>query len=159
MQLHLPHNIISPMETKSKRRRFREWFSADELHEESKKWTSELKFAQDEQKFLNNMVKDYTLDIIDSDMFKSVQPLVDALNRAEKEWNDLFKKVQLHENQLQIMVDEVNQEKMEEAYLDTHSDLGQEVEDYFEKYRDSKTRMFDVISNVIKRKKQKRLLT
>nr|WP_297789520.1 hypothetical protein [uncultured Allomuricauda sp.] len=146
------------METKSNKRKFREWFSADELHEESKKWFSELRFAKDEQKFLNNMVKDYTLDIIDSDMFKTVQPVVESLNKCEKELVDIFKKVQLHENQLQIMVDEVNQEKMEAAYLDTHNDLAMEVADYFEKYRDSKTKIFDIVSNVIKRKKQKRLL-
>ncbi len=146
------------METKSNKRKFREWFSADELHEESKKWFSELKFAKDEQKFLNNMVKDYTLDIIDSDMFKTIQPVVESLNKSEKELVDLFKKVQLHENQLQIMVDDVNQEKMEEAYLDTHNDLAMEVQDYFETYRDSKTKIFDIVSNVIKRKKQKRLL-
>lgn len=146
------------METKSSKRRLREWFSAEELHEESKKWTSELKFARDEQKFLNHMVKDYTLDIIDSDMFKTLQPVVESLNKSEKDLVELFKKVQLHENQLQIMVDEVNQERMEEAYLDTHSDLGREVEDYFVNYRDSKTKIFDIVSNVIKRKKQKRLL-
>ncbi|MEC7770258.1 MAG: hypothetical protein VX798_03695 [Bacteroidota bacterium] len=146
------------METKSSKRKFREWFSAEELHEESKKWFSELKFAKDEQKFLNNMVKDYTLDIIDSDMFKTVQPVVESLNRSEKDLVDLFKKVQLHENQLQIMVDEVDQEKMEAAYLDTHNDLAMEVQDYFEKYRYSKTKIFDIVSNVIKRKKQKRLL-
>ncbi|NDV16742.1 hypothetical protein GO009_11955 [Muricauda sp. TY007] len=146
------------METKSNKRKFREWFSADELHEESKKWSSELKFARDEQKFLNQMVKDYTLDIIDSDMFKTVQPVVESLNKLETDLVDLFKKIQLHENQLQIMVDEVNQEKMEEAYLDTHNDLGKEMEDYFVKYRDSKTKIFNIVSNVIKRKKQKRLL-
>jgi len=146
------------METKSNKRKLREWFSADELHEESKKWFSELKFAKDEQKFLNNMVKDYTLDIIDSDMFKTIQPVVESLNKSEKDLVDLFKKVQLHENQLQIMVDDVNQEKMEEAYLDTHNDLAMEVQDYFETYRDSKTKIFDIVSNVIKRKKQKRLL-
>ena len=146
------------METKSNKRKFREWFSADELHEESKKWFSELRFAKDEQKFLNSMVKDYTLDIIDSDMFKTIQPVVESLNKSEKELVDLFKKVQLHENQLQIMVDDVNQEKMEEAYLDTHNDLAMEVQDYFETYRDSKTKIFDIVSNVIKRKKQKRLL-
>nr|WP_288934535.1 hypothetical protein [uncultured Allomuricauda sp.] len=146
------------METKSNKRKFREWFSADELHEESKKWFSELRFAKDEQKFLNSMVKDYTLDIIDSDMFQTIQPVVESLNKSEKELVDLFKKVQLHENQLQIMVDDVNQEKMEEAYLDTHNDLAMEVQDYFETYRDSKTKIFDIVSNVIKRKKQKRLL-
>lgn len=146
------------MEAKTKRRKFREWFSAEELHEESKKWSSELKFARDEQKFLNQMVKDYTLDIIDSDMFKTIQPVVESLNKSEKDLVQLFKKVQLHENQLQIMVDEVDQERMEEAYLDTHSQLGREVVDYFVKYRESKTNMFDLVSKVIKRKKQKRLL-
>lgn len=146
------------MEAKTKKRKFREWFSAEELHEESKKWSSELKFARDEQKFLNQMVKDYTLDIIDSDMFKTIQPVVESLNKSEKDLVQLFKKVQLHENQLQIMVDEVDQERMEEAYLDTHSQLGREVVDYFVKYRESKTNMFDLVSKVIKRKKQKRLL-
>ncbi len=146
------------METKANKRRFREWFSAEELHEASKKWASELKFARDEQKFLNHMVKDYTLDIIDSDMFKTVQPVVDSLNHLEKDLVELFKKVQLHENQLQIMVDEVNQERMEAAYLDTHNDLAKEVGDYFIKYQDAKAKIFDIVSKVIKRKKQKRLL-
>ena len=56
------------------------------------------------------------------------------------------------------IVEIVNQEKIEEAYLDTHNDLAMEVQDYFETYRDSKTKIFDIVSNVIKRKKQKRLL-
>ncbi|MCK0159253.1 hypothetical protein [Allomuricauda sp. F6463D] len=146
------------METKANKRKFREWFSADELHEESKQWFSELQFAKDEQKFLNNMVKDYTLDIIDSDMFKTVQPVVESLNNSEKDLVNLSKKVQLHENQLQIMLDDVNQDKMEAAYLDTHNDLAMEVSDYFVKYKEAKTMIFNIVSNVIKRKKQKRLL-
>ncbi|MEY8781045.1 hypothetical protein AB9K32_11490 [Allomuricauda sp. XS_ASV26] len=146
------------MEAKPIKRKFREWFSADELHQESKEWLSELQFAADEQQFLNHMVKDYTLDIIDSDMFKTVQPVVENLNKMEKQLVELLKKVQLHENQLQIMVDDINQEKMESAYLDTHNDLGMEVSDYIIKYRESKIRIFDIVSDFIKRKKQKRLL-
>ncbi len=146
------------MKTKIQKGTFREWLTAEELHEESKKWSSELKFAKDEQKFLNSMVKDYTLDIIDSDMFNTVQPVVEALSKSEKELVDLFKKVQLHENQLQIMVDDVNQNRMENAYLDTHADLEKEMERYFIKYREAKNKIFDIVSQVIKRKKQKRLL-
>nr|WP_321413274.1 hypothetical protein [uncultured Allomuricauda sp.] len=83
---------------------------------------------------------------------------MDALNRCEKDLVELFKKVQLHENQLQIMVDEVNQEKMEAAYLDTHNDLAKKVLDYFVRYRDAKNKMFDIVSKVMKRRRQKRLL-
>lgn len=146
------------MKSKTQKGTFREWFSAEELHEESKKWCSELKFARDEQKFLNHMIKDYTLDILDSDMFNTIQPVVASLEKSESELVNIFKKVQLHENQLQIMVDDVDQNKMENAYLDTHSELAKEVEGYFREYRDSKTKIFDIVSKVIKRKKQKRLL-
>ncbi|MBO0323689.1 hypothetical protein J0X14_15375 [Muricauda sp. CAU 1633] len=146
------------MKSKTHKGTFREWFSAEELHEESKKWCSELKFARDEQKFLDSMIKDYTLDILDSDMFNTVQPVVESLKKSESELIKIFKKVQLHENQLQIMVDDVDQSKMENAYLDTHSELSKELASYFDKYRDAKTKIFDIVSQVIKRKKQKRLL-
>ncbi len=146
------------MKSKTQKGTFREWFSAEELHEESKKWCSELKFARDEQKFLNGMIKDYTLDILDSDMFNTIQPVVASLEKSESDLINIFKKVQLHENQLQIMVDDVDQNKMENAYLDTHSELAKEVEGYFSEYRDSKTKIFEIVSQVIKRKKQKRLL-
>ena len=146
------------MKSKTQKKAYREWFSADELHIESKKWNSELEFAHDEQKFLNNMVKDYTLDIIDSDLFSTIKPVVEKLDTLEKDLEKLFKRVRLHENQLQIMVDDVDQKRMENAYLDTHADLKKEVEEYFGVYRDTKTKMFTVLSKVIKRKKQKRLL-
>ncbi len=146
------------MKSKTQKGTFREWFSAEELHEESKKWCSELKFAMDEQKFLNQMIKDYTLDILDSDMFNTAQPLVESLKKSESELIKIFKRVQLHENQLEIMVDDVDQNKMENAYLDTHSELAKEVAGYFSQYREAKTKIFDVVSKVIKRKKQKRLL-
>lgn len=146
------------MKTKTHKGTFREWLSPEELHEESKKWLSELNFSKDEQDFLNNMVKDYTLDIIDSDMFNAVQPVVEILNKSEKEVEEILKKVRLHENQLQIMVDDVNQNRMENAYLDTHADLDKELGRYFKNYREAKTKIFDIVSQVIKRKKQKRLL-
>lgn len=146
------------MKSKTSKGTFREWFSAEELHQESKKWCSELKFARDEQKFLNHMIKDYTMDILDSDMFNTVQPVVTSLDKLESDLVQLFKKVQLHENQLQIMVDDVDQSKMENAYLDTHSELAKEMADYFSKYRESKNRIFTLVSKVIKKKKQKRLL-
>lgn len=134
------------------------WSSAEELHEESKKWCSELKFARDEQKFLTHMIRDYTLDILDSDMFDTIQPIVGALEKSASEWIKIFDKIQLHENQLQILVDGIDQNKMEDAYLDTHLELAKEVESYFLRFRDSKTKIFDRISGVIRHKKHKRLL-
>lgn len=147
------------MKNNTIKKAYTEWLSADEMHRESKKWSSELKFAKDEQKFLNTMIQDYTLDLIDVKIFDEVKRVVDSLSQAEKNLVEIFKKVQLHENQILIMVDEVDQIKMENAYLETHAELKKEIQDYFVDYRASKTKIFKIISNVMKKKKQKRLLS
>ncbi len=150
--------IFNVMKTKPKKRTFREWFSVEELHEESKKWMSELQFAQDEQLFLNHMVKDYTLDIIDTEMFNTVQPVVEGLNRLENHLQELMDSVQVHENQLSTLIEEKITDKLESSYLESHNDLAMLLDDYFVQYKDYKTQMFEIVSQVMKHKKQKRLL-
>ena len=146
------------MNSKDKIKSYVEWLSAEELHYDSQDWMSKLSFAKDEQRFLQNLVKDYTLDLLDSKIFNEVKPAISDLKEVENNHDPLFQKVKLHENQLQIMVDEVDQLKMEEAYVKTHMDLTIEVNNYFEKYQSVKTKIFDIITKVMKSRKQKRLL-
>lgn len=137
---------------------YHEWLSAEEMHEESKRWLSMLFFAKDEQRFLDNMIKDFTLDLIDTTIFDEVKDIVESLNSVEKELLKVIKKVRLHENQLEIMTDDVNQIKMENAYVETHMELAKEIDTYFMDYRSAKTSVFEIISAIMKKKKQKRLL-
>lgn len=134
------------------------WLSAEELHYNSKNWLSKLRFAKDEQRFLDNLIKDYTLDLIDSTIFSKVKPIITSLGKIEEEFQPLLKRVNLHERQLQIMVDDVDQFKMEEAYVQTHMDLTVEVNSYFEKYQAIKAKVFDMIGSIIKKRKRKKLL-
>lgn len=146
------------METNKKKKQYQEWLSAEEMHEESQRWSSALKFTKDEQRFLDNMIKDYTLDLLDNLTFDKVKEAVEALSASEKDLANLLKKVQLHENQLLIMVDDVDQIKMENAYIATHDVLSKEIDTYFTRYRKAKSTIFDIISAIMKKKKQKRLL-
>ncbi|UOY09006.1 hypothetical protein L0P88_10830 [Muricauda sp. SCSIO 64092] len=143
---------------KAKLKKYMEWLSAEELHNDSRSWRSHLEFTRDEQQFLNDLIGSHVLDLVDSKVFKKASPLLTSLEKMEKDWTTLFKKVQLHENQLQIMIDDVDQLKMEEAYLTTHMELTNEVETYFKTYRSVKTKIFRLISSLIKKRKQKRLL-
>ena len=102
--------------------------------------------------------KDYTLDLIDSTIFSKVKPIITSLGKIEEEFQPLLKRVNLHERQLQIMVDDVDQFKMEEAYVQTHMDLTVEVNSYFEKYQAIKAKVFDMIGSIIKKRKRKKLL-
>lgn len=135
-----------------------EWFTAEELRNSSQNWLSRLNFVKDEQLFLNNLIKDYTLDLLDSKIFPEIKPAINSLREIEYEVKGLQKKIGLHANQLQIMVDDVDQLKMENAYLKTHADLREEISAYFEKYQSTKAKIFGTISSVMKKKKQNRLL-
>ncbi len=135
-----------------------EWLSGEELHQESLAWASELKFARDEQRFLNDLIKENTLDLVDTKIFDQVKPVVSSLDISEKKLNPLLKQVQLHENQLRIMVDDVDQLKMEGAYLETHADLANQLDHYFSEYKTAKSKIFEIISKIMKKRRQKRLL-
>lgn len=141
-----------------KKHRYIEWLSAEEMHEASKKWMSELKFAKDEQFFLNNLVKSYTLQLIGSKVFHESQKIIEEIVNAEKEVVVLMKKIQSHENLLEIILNDVDELKMEKAYLETHWELTNKIEHYMINYRNLKAGLFKVISGLMKKDKQKRLL-
>ncbi len=146
------------MNTKERKINYVEWLSPEEMHDMSIQWFSELMFIKDEQLFLNNLIKSYTIQLTDKGVFEKSKELVAELLKAEKEVVNLLKKVQLHSNQLEIMVDDVDQLKMEKAYKGTHNDLLLEVNEYGNTYRNIKERLFKLVSKVMKLDKQKRLL-
>ena len=159
------------MKQKTRKKTYVEWLSAEDLHNNSMSWLSKLRFSKDEQRFLDNLIKDYTLDLLDSKVFNEVKPTVNSLKDIEEEEEaleemetiedeveELLKKVELHENQLQIMVDNIDQLKMEDAYIATHFELSVEVQAYDKKYEAIKAEIFRIISSVMKKRKQDRLL-
>ena len=149
---------ILTMKTKERKKSYVEWLSPEEMHDMSNQWFSELMFIKDEQFFLNNLIKSYTIQLTDKEVFEKSKELVVALLETEKEVVSLMKKVQLHNNQLEIMVDDVDQLKMEKAYKSTHNDLLLAVIAFGNTYRTIKERLFKLVSKVMKLDKQKRLL-
>ena len=138
--------------------RYIEWISPEEMHKATLSWVSELKFARDEQLFLNSLVKSYTPELIEHEIYDKSKELVIGILDAEKELTGLLKEVQVHENQLEIMIDDVDQPKMEKAYRDSHLDLVKRMDTYLAAYRSLKKQLFDLLINIIKKGKQNRLL-
>ena len=146
------------MKTKKQIYRYLEWKSPEEMHETSLEWISALKFVKDEQLFLNDLVKAYTLQITGLGLLEKSRKLVTSITDAEAEADEILKKVQVHENQLSIMIDDVDQPKMEKAYTETHRDMIFAIDTYLTNYRQLKGSLFQMISEVMKKEKQKRLL-
>ncbi|SFZ92274.1 hypothetical protein SAMN05428642_102628 [Flaviramulus basaltis] len=146
------------MKTKRIKAKYEAWLSTEIIHNDSRKWLSELMFVKDEQLFFDDLVKSYTLQLIDSKYFAKSKIIVEQLSALQKETNMLIDTIIIHERGLEVMVDGINQIDEENAYKDEHGKLIIEVSEFLKKNRTLKTQLFSLIKGIIKEGKQKRLL-
>ena len=147
------------METTGQNYKYVEWKSVEEMHFSSNQWISELKFIQDEHQFFADMLKEYTLPIIESILLPKVKDLIDRLTKYKQKTETLLNKITEHRNALQVMVDGVNQLEEENRYKKEHRELLIEVNQFSMEYNDLKKEIFKTVSQALKQQKQKRLLS
>lgn len=135
-----------------------EWLDADELHEASKEWLSELNFIKDEHLFFEDLVTQFTSQLIAFGNFSNNKEIIDAINRSQKQNNTLIEAVKIHENELKIMVDGIDQIEEEKAYTKEHSDLIIAITEFLKEYKSLKTQLFDIIKSIKKEDKNRHLL-
>lgn len=146
------------MKTIHTKARHTEWLSAEDMHDTTKLWMSELDFFTEEQLFLEDLIKSYTLDLIDKKHFEESKALVEQLSVIVKQTKVLSKAVTSHESDLSIMLDGVDQLKEEANYRKEHRNLIELIGEFKKRYQSVKTRLFNLITLVMKEGKQKRLL-
>jgi hypothetical protein len=146
------------MKIKEKKIKQVEWLNADVMHKATRQWLSELTFIKDEQEFFDDLVKNYTLQMIDSKHFEESKKVVNQLSKLQKKNSLLIKGVKQHEKKLSIITDGINQLNEEAAYKDKHRDYIVTMNRYFRIYRTLKSQLFDLIKKILKEEKQKRLL-
>jgi len=146
------------METTGQNYKYVEWKSAEEMHFSSNQWISELKFIKDEHQFFEDMLKEYTLPIIESHLLSKVKDLIGRLTKYKQKTETLLNKISEHRNGLQVMVDGVNQLEDENRYKQEHRKLLIDVNQFSLEYNDLKKEIFETVSQALKQQKQKRLL-
>lgn len=135
-----------------------EWLSADQMHEASKEWLSELRFIRDEHLFFEDLITTFTSELIDLKKFSDNKEVIEAINLSQKQNALLIEAVKTHENDLQIMVDGINQIKGEAAYTKEHKNLTDIINGFLKDYKQLKTQIFDIIKTIKKEDKQKHLI-
>ena len=146
------------MKTSSKDIKYVEWLNADVMHNASRNWLSELMFIKDEQLFFDDLIKSYTLQLIDSRYFAKSKKIIDRLSHLQKDTDKLIEKVKKHEIGLKVMVDKIDQLEEEENYKKEHRSLIILVTEFFQMNQSVKKQLFKLIKGIIKEKKQKLLL-
>lgn len=134
--------------------RYMEWKTPEEMHFSSLQWISELEYIQDEHKFFEDMLKQYTLPIIESHRFDEVKNLTFQLSDSEKQLDALIEKTRKHRNGLQILVDGKDQPEEEKKYRADHRELHKEISAYTKNYRVFKKTIFQIFSSTLKQQKK-----
>ncbi|MBT8245868.1 MAG: hypothetical protein HKP48_07155 [Winogradskyella sp.] len=135
-----------------------EWLSADDMHEDSKSWLSELTFYKEEQIFFEDLIKSYTLQLIDKKHFEESKTIVDKLSEIVKQTDVLLNTVTSHEKELSIMVDGIDELDAETLYRKEHNNLIEVIAEFKKRYQFIKVKLFDLVKLVIKENKQKLFL-
>ncbi|GAA4241332.1 MULTISPECIES: hypothetical protein [Winogradskyella] len=146
------------MNTTQTHLRYVEWLNAEEMHKASKEWLSELNFIKDEHLFFEDLVTQFTSQLIALGNFSSSKEIIDAINRSQKQNNTLIEAVRIHENKLQIMVDGIDELEEEKAYIKEHRDLIIAISEFLNEYKSLKTQLFNIIKIIKKEDKSRHLL-
>lgn len=147
------------MKNKEAKFRYIEWKTPDEMHFSSLQWQSELKFFKDEHRFFEDMLKEYTMPILESHLFSRIKELIGKLTDSRNSLDKILQEVNDHTNRLQRLVENIDEPKEGRLYRQEHKKVLQEVNSYSKVYKELKKEIFAAVSQALKQQKQKRLLT
>ena len=146
------------MEINKSNIKYIEWRSTEDLHEDIMNCISELRFIRDEQQFLEDLIKNYTLELIGGDIYEKSKDVIGKLSTNRKALTPLQRKLIAHSNNLEILLDENDIPCEIEDYKEDHYQLMFEVVAYYSKFKKVKRGIFMLIKQIMKEGKRKRLL-
>ena len=111
------------MKTTQIHSRYVEWLNANSMHKKSQEWLSELRFIKDEHLFFEDLIKSYTLDLLNPKEFVYNKEIIDKIIKSKNRNKIFIDAVKEHANKLQIMLDDIEQTQEEEAYKKEHINL------------------------------------
>ncbi|NNM23806.1 MAG: hypothetical protein HKO54_09645 [Flavobacteriaceae bacterium] len=146
------------MKTKKPTYKFIAWSNPEALHQSCIEWIQELEFVKDEQRFLDDLIKNHTLSLISGKTYNNSIALIAQLSSVEKDLDTLLGNVKKHSNELSVLVDDVEEPEVENTFKENHAMIKIQVSRYLSEYRKTKKRIFKLIKRIMKSEKQKRLL-
>ncbi len=134
------------------------WKEVQEMHENAQLWLNELRFIAYEHHFMEELLSGFFLKLSSKEHFSDASQLVKNLSDNKYANTSIFEKVQSHNNELYILMDDKHQPYEEKEIKAQHKSLKEEIEKHFHSFKETKSRLFDIVSKIMKEAKQKFLL-
>lgn len=136
---------------------FVQWSSPEELHGDCLQWISKLQFIKDEQGFLNDLVKNHTLQLLSEELYDGAKHFINLLYKEEREVVKLLEKVQNHCSGIHVLLDGVDEIRQEKKYKEAHYYRKMEVAVYEQEYRKTKKEIFNLVMQIMRKDSRKQL--
>ena len=137
--------------------RYLEWNDAEDIHDVTVLWKSQLEFVATEQAFLSELLSEHTLQLLSHNGYEQTKHIAAQLDDHMDKLPELRKQLEEHFNKVIILLDGKDELKKERAFQDVHLSLAITMEDYFDSFRSLKQEVFNVMKKVFANSKQKRI--
>lgn len=135
-----------------------EWRDTPGLHEDVVQSISELKFLRDELHFLRDLVSEHTFELIYGKPYEEAAQIGAQLLIYENRVQYLLKKLNMHSNNLQTLMDTIEVPHELKDYKDAHYKLMISIMDFHSDVKKTKRVLFEMLALIKKGNKQKKLL-
>lgn len=138
--------------------KYTEWKSAEEMHEDTRQWLSELEFAHTELHFLDELLGTYFIKLSTDRNYTQTKALVEKLSAYKKRIPRYIKQVRDHQNELVVLLDGIDQPYEEREVKTTHKKIQQKVEQLSRDFRALKKEMFHTVCDIMRETNRKHLI-
>lgn len=127
--------------------KYAEWFSPDEMLDNTRKWLSELRLIKDEHLFFENVLHKTALELLPKEVADKFE-FIHAINKSEKRANMLIGMVKSHRHKIEIVMDNLDQLQEEKLYKYEHKSLIDAISGFKKNFNTLKSQLFDIVKRV-----------
>lgn len=120
-------------------------------------WKSDLKFYNDELRFLKSLIDKYFIWLLEDKNIKNTRIVANKLTQLNKRCSELDQKVRNHKKHLAALIENPFPHNAQE-YKDEHLTLESSLSEFLKDFRKAKNEVFRLTKQVIESEKANHLL-
>lgn len=137
--------------------RFPEVMALEKLSVITGHWLSDVKFFEDEVRFLNSLINKYFAWLTEDENIKSTKEIARALSALEKKRKETEEKIHHHSQEYGRIIENPFSHDQNE-FRNEHAQLEQELNELVKSFRSIKQKTFALTESIIQSEKVKHLL-
>lgn len=128
-----------------------------ELKNETSEWISEIKFIYIEQDFLEELLAEHVMGLCKTNNYSQAKLFLKGITHERKLGKLLEDEIRNHNVNLALLIENIYLKK-EDSFRDKHKVLLSEVKNYIQNFKYIKEKVFELVLQIMKSEKKKKLL-